>query len=165
MVWLGARHEERDVAFLWVAAAFGMGGVADVIAALGLGWETAGHVYPVGQSALIAAVLLDKNTALWFLCILGWVALGSLMIWPTHPDVPLHVVAWVSLGWVANRVRPIGPLWLSIFFAFGLALPCYLWFVWTRGLVPWALMQAAYALGVAFFCVAASRTKTPLRIA
>lgn len=164
LIVLAARQQSRDVAFLWIATSFALGGVADVLAALGLGWAVAGHVYPLGQSALIAAVLLDKPTALWFLGLLGWVAVGSLLIWPTAPDVPLHVCAWVSLGWVANRVRPIGPLWFAIFCGFGLALPCYLWFVATRSLDAWVAMQAAYAVGVGFFCYAASRTRTALAV-
>lgn len=162
MGWLAYRHEQRDVAFWWIAGAFAMGGVADILAFLGLGWETVSHVYPVGQSALIAAVLLDKHTALWLLCGLGWASFLSLLVFPTHTDVPLHTAAWGSLAWIGWRAKgcPFRPVLL---WAFGAALLAWYWFAWTRSLESWLALQGCYAVGLGWFCLAASRTRNGLK--
>lgn len=164
LAWLAYRHERRDVAFWWIAAAFALGGLSDLAAKAGLGAPMAGKVYPVGQSALIAAVLLDKHTALSFLLVLGWAAFASVLFWPTHPDVAVHTIAWGGLGWVAWRCRAVGLLSWSLLAAFGAALPAYYLFLWSRSLLTWLLLQTCYVVGLALFCYAASRRRPALKV-
>lgn len=163
LIWMTCSGHGRDVAFWWVAIAYGIGGFGDLGAWSFLGWEMAGKVYPVGQCALMAAVLLDRDSALMFLVALGFTAFLSVMFWPTHPDWVLHVVGWFGVALIAWRSKAIGPLWLSLFWAFGLQLPAYLWFMQTRANPQWFLMQGCYAVGLGWFCLAASRTRNGLR--
>lgn len=169
LVWLTVmayHHGHRDAAYWWLAVAFGIGGVFDVMAKAGLGANVASHVYPITQTAIIVAVLLDRYTALFVLTVLLFAATLSLLAWPEQPDLILHSLAWGGIGYVANRMRPIGTLWLSLFCAFGLALPCWWWFIASgQSLAALLAMQGCYAVGVGLFCWSTLRPEPKLRVA
>ena len=169
VVYLAAREVRLGVAlddgWWWVAGAFAVSFLADVLALLLPTWLTAlvSLGYPILQAGIIAAVLLPKSMARLFMVGLLLAGLAAVAIEGTATvDVLLRTVAWLGVcGLVWGRYA-MGRLRTVLLYGFGL-----LWAVWCLHaaflIVPtWGLYQGvrlAVALG---FCWAAKEAQTGL---
>lgn len=166
LVVLHLRGERRDVAWWWLGVAFAVSWLADVVAnALPAAYRWGPSViYPVTQSAIIGAVLLPRQWALWFLALMTTLAAIVLAWVGVGPDVLVRSVAWLALGVMANRIPIPFRLRLSLSVYFGLGLLA--WFVHMRFLVveTWYPYQLARLAGLMLFGWAALEPTPSLRI-
>lgn len=145
---LGTRWESAS---WWLAAAFAVSFVADVVGLMGHG-ALVSQVYLVTQAALFAAVLIPSRPALeWAVWLLLFTASLSVVARQGEGlDVLLHVVAFASvsgLAWTlaAGRLRLV----LSVGFAC-LALAWVLYAAWP-GWATWGAYHVTrLALAVGF---------------
>jgi hypothetical protein len=162
------RGHRRDVAWWWLAVAFGVSWIADSVAHLIPMDDRAivSLVYPISQASLMAAVLLSRANALVFVGVLVLAGIAVIIQHgATGPDVALRSVAWLFVAGIA-RVRkelPI-PLRASMFVYF-----CLGWIAWLIH-VQWLVVETWYPyqgirlFGLLLFCWAVIETGPHLRI-
>jgi hypothetical protein len=171
LFWLAVlhmRHKPRDRAWWFLATGFAISWVADASAFLlpaAQRWVPSA-VYPVSQSAIIGAVLLERTEAMMFLALLvpaGIVA--AILSNAAGPDILLRSFAWLILAGVAwgrqelpHRLR----VCLIVYFFLGY----FAWLVRMEWLVvpTWYLYQAIRLAGLLLFCWAASENSPNLRL-
>lgn len=163
-LFLLARREQR-IEYWWLALALcGLPFLSDSGAHLGSPWLFSA-VYPVGQSALVAAVLFDRTTVRWFTG--GLVAIGILLVallGLRDSTLPLRLFAW---GWLTAGLwtLPLGKLRTALLVAFGLGLVGWLVFTWFPVQPAWALYHGIRAASLYLFCRAVMKPTPELRIA
>lgn len=148
LLWVSIRKEHRP-GWGWLAFAFGLSFVADVIGFFGGGWWVSA-VYPVSQAGLIAALLLPKKTSALFVTVLVWAGIVSLQL-HQRPEVLLHTVSWLGLAALLYR-QPLGRLREALFCYFGLGWVAWLSYCLAPGWESWLVFQGIRALGIGLFC-------------
>lgn len=169
LAWLTFRRERFAAHWWWLAVAFAVSFVADVVALSQPKWDRwwLTLVYPVAQSGLIGAVLIaSRFRAALYVLALAVTALVVVLTRGVHgPDVILDVVA--SLGVVAivllgkelpARLR----LCLAVYFGLGWAT----WLIHARWLVvpTWYPYQSTRLAGSLLFCWAAIGPERSLKV-
>lgn len=174
LVGLRAAKQQRGAAWWWLAGALGVSWLADT-AATWVNADLVGNLYPISQSALVGAVLLDREDAKRLVIVLGAVGVVAVT-WrgPLGVDVLLSTVANGAAAGIAWKYRAIGRVRLSLLIYFGGA--GLVWLVYgarigyCAKLIPclydpatinlWMFYQAVRALGIGAFCWA-SLSVTP----
>lgn len=168
IMWSRFRGEKRDVAWVWLAIAFSVSWMADLAADFmqpGMRFVPS-MVYPVSQTAIIGAVLLDRTESIALLGLLVPIAMvGVRMGGATGPDIILRSFAWlviVGIAWMRadlpHRLR------LSLIVYFGLGYVTWLLFA-EQSIVPvWFAYQSTRLAGILLFCWAASENSPQLRL-
>ncbi len=165
---LHIRHKPRDAAWWWIAAAFAVSWLADLVAEfmpVSDRWAVT-LVYPVTQSALVGAVLLPRRSAMSLVAVLTAIALvAAICRGVTGPDVVLHSFASFSVagialaGWeLPVRLRAA----LLVYFGLG----CVAWLIHAQWLVvpTWYNYQLTRLAGLVAFCWAAFHPSPQLRL-
>ena len=102
--WLWTRGQHRDAAWWWMAGGFAISWVANVASdylPANARWVVSA-VYPVSQSAIFGAVLLDRTEALMFLALLTPIGIVAAVMGAAQgPDILLRSAAWLVLAAVA----------------------------------------------------------------
>jgi hypothetical protein len=165
---LRARGQRRDVAWLWLAIAFAVSWLADVIAdvlPVADRWIVS-LVYPVSQTALVAAVLMTRRHAVILLGVLVLAGCAAVLFnGVTGPDIVLRSVAWLSIvAIVIDRHELPTRLQWCLFVYFGIG-----WFAWLVHaqwlIVPtWYAYQTVRLAGLLLFCFAAMKPGPSLRL-
>lgn len=160
LAWLAglrARGRRRDAAWWWLAGAFAVSWLADTAAHWVDPWLI-GLVYPVSQSALVAAVLLDRREAAKLLAVLLLIGVGAALWHGVQgPDVLLRTVAWGAIAGIAFDRWELGRLRMSLLVTFGLGLIAWMGYAIWPGWTSWLVYQGARAFGIGLFCWAAFR--------
>ncbi len=132
----------RDASRWWVASAFAVSFVADLVSfflAPADRWMVS-VVFPVSQAAMLGAVLLTRKGADFFLAVLLLVAVGAVF-WhgATGPDVLLRTVASGGVVGIVVGRWDLGHLRTGLLIYFGLGLLAWygyaLWPGWSSWLV------------------------------
>lgn len=146
---LGTRWESAS---WWLAAAFAVSFVADVVGLMGHG-ALVSQVYLVTQAALFAAVLIPSRPVVeWAVWVLLFTASLSVVARQGEGlDVLLHVVAFGSvsaLAWMLARGR------LRLVLGVGFACLALAWcgYVWRLSFVTWGAYHAVRLALAAGFC-------------
>lgn len=145
-----------DAASWWLATAFAVSFVADIVGLMGYG-AFVSQVYLVTQAALFAAVLIPSRPVVeWAVWLLLFTASLSVVARQGEGlDVLLHVVAF---GSVSGLAWMLGAGWLRVVLGVGFALLALAWcgYAYAPSYVTWGAYHAvrlAVALG---FCWAVS---------
>lgn len=160
---LALRKETRPE-YRWLAAAFALSFVSDSLAHVGNPWLWSA-IYPVGQAALVAAVVAPRLYAQWFLGALVVVGVLSVALLGLRDStVPLRIFAW---GWLCGVLwpLPLGRLRLALLVSFGGGLLGWLGFLLWPIEPMWALNQGIRAAGIGLFCWASMDPRPRLRLA
>ncbi len=160
---------DRDEALWWIAGAFAVSWLADVVAdmlPIDDRWPVT-RVYPVMQSTLIAAALaLDRRRAVDVL--IGLVSVAMIVIvWrgSQGPDVVVHStasLAVIAIVWT-RRELPF-PLRASLFVYFGLGLGAWLVYAASPSVNAWYGYQLARLAGLLLFSWASIEAGPQLRV-
>jgi hypothetical protein len=169
LVVLRFRGMPRDAALWWLAVAFGVSWLADLIAFFVDPWLTSA-TYPATQAALIGAVFLSRRDAMRFLVLLVAVAVFAIaMQGATGPEIVSRAVAFGSACVIAYRRPEVPKLRAPLLVYFGLGLVAWAAVVYWSGTpndpryTPYLVYQAIRAVGIGLFCWAALDPKPPLR--
>lgn len=167
LAWLVGLHhvrQGRGIEWWWLAAAYSLSWVADWIAHRYGGFPIS-PLYLVSQTGLIAAVLLPRRDALWFLGLLVTIG-GIAMLTQSlrRPDWVVHTVAWLGLTGIVWPL-PLGKLRLCLLVSFGLGWLAWMSYILYPGWESWIAYQGVRATGVGLFCWAALHPEPRLRLA
>jgi hypothetical protein len=165
---LRVRGQRRDAAWVWLAGAFAVSWIADVIAGylpVPDRWVVS-LVYPVTQTSLVAAVLLPRRRAIILTVVLAVTGcIAALWHGVEGPDIVLRTVAWLAIiGILADRSElPLRLSW-ALFVYFGLG-----WIAWLVHaellVVPsWYAYQSVRLVGLLLFCWAAMKPGPDLKL-
>lgn len=165
-IWLSGlrvRGTRCAVEWWWLAAAFGVSWLADTAAMWVDPWLVS-LVYPVSQSAIVGAVLLDRREAIRFTLTLMAVGVVAVL-WRGvgQPDVLLRTVAWLTVAGLAVERRE--PVRSVLLIAFGAGWLAWMGYATWPGWPSYLIYQAVRATGIAAFCWAAMRTTPQLSLA
>ena len=173
---LRARGQRRDVAWLWLAIAFAVSWLADVVSSALAApdrWIVS-LVYPIAQAAIVGRVLLTRRRAI---ALLGLLVLTGCVavLWRgvEGPDAVLRSIAWLSVvAIVADRPELPARLQWCLFVYFGVG-----WLSWiahvewihehphAHGIAPtWYAYQGVRLAGLLLFCWAAMKPGPSLRL-
>ena len=151
VVGMRGQGQPVDAAYGWLALAFAVSFVADVVGLLGYGLLSS-QVYLVSQAALFAAVLIPSRPVLeWAVWVLLFTASLSVVARQGEGlDVLLHVVAFASvsgLAWMLGAGR------LRLVLGVGFAALAVAWcgYAYAPSLATWGGYQVTrLAIAVAF---------------
>lgn len=155
LVWLGlltAAGQSRGAAWWWLAGAFAVSWIADT-AAHWVDPARVSLVYPVTQTALVGAVLLERRAAGLLTALL--VTVGLVAAWMGGLDVLLRTVAWGAIVGIVWDRPALGRLRTALLTSFGLGLACWWAYALSPGWMTWGALQGVRALGLLLFCWAA----------
>ncbi len=158
---LSAVGLQRDASWWWLGVAFAVSWVADSMAH----WTDpvrVSLVYPITQSALVGAVLLERRWAWYLLAVLMIVGLVAAV---AQSDVFLRVVAWGTVAGIAFGRPEYGRLRQTLLVYFGGGLLAWIGYVLEPGWTSWSIYQSVRALGLLLFCHAAYAGAPQLRLA
>lgn len=173
---LEGRRQRRDVAWWWLAGGFAISTAANLTGYFlpNVQRWVVSAVYPVSQSAIFGAVLLDRTAALMFLAILTPIGIVAATMGAAEgPDVLLRSVAWlllVAVAWFRRDIPHRLRVCLIVYF-----LGSYTtWLVlaaWMKAnphahgiALQWIIYQGAQLAGLLAFCWAASENPPRLRL-
>jgi hypothetical protein len=169
LVALYANDRDRDAALWWIAGAFAISWLADVVADMMPVEDrwTVGLVYPIVQTTLIAAtLLLDRRHAVALLAALT--AMGIVTVaWhgASGPDVLLRSVASLSVVVIAWRRWELPlPLRIALVMYFGLGWLAWLAYAARPGVATWYGYQASRLAGLLAYGWATIRAGPQLRL-
>jgi hypothetical protein len=163
LAWLSGMQisgHRRGAEWWWLAAAFGVSFVADVVAyflAPPARWVTI-VTYPVSQAALVSFVFLtrrDTRIFLGTLLVVGVIA----VLWRgvRGPDILLATVAFGGVAGIVIDRWALGHLRTALLVYFGVGLVAWWCFAARPGLWSWSVYQCTRAAGIGLFCYAATR--------
>jgi len=154
-LWLARLHamgQKRDAAWWWVAGAFFVSWIADT-AAHWANPNLVGNLYPLSQTAIVAAVLLPRQNARFLTAILVLCALATMgQAGVDGFDVVLRTVAWGTAACLAYIRRDIGPLAVVLLVTFGLGLVTWYGYAYAPSWTTWGVYQSARVFGIGLFC-------------
>lgn len=149
-------------AYWWLALAFGVSFLADTASHfISPFWVS--RVYVVSQSALVAAVFLDRADALWTLAALVVLGLLGVFLQPSGPEVFTHTCAWGVAALIAYEMAP-QPLRRSLLVYFGWGLVAWVAYVWVPGWTSWGAYQMTRLVGILLFGLACWKPQPELRL-
>lgn len=162
---LGFMGRGRDVAFWWIATAYGVSWLAD-LAGQRIDPFLIGALYPVTQAGIVGAVLLEPEDAMILLVALVAAGLWAIFVQGGGrvPDVLLRTVAWGSVAGVAASRPELGPMRAALVVTFGLGLLTWLAYASLPGWPTYLAYQGARAAGAVLFCVAVARAGSAVRV-
>lgn len=165
LLWLVLQHgagRPVDLAWWWVAAAFGISWLANTVQHYqppDQRWIMSA-IYPVSQAAIVSAVVLSRLHARRFLLALIVVAVGSVLFldWPSA-TLLLRFAAWGGIVWFVLPL-PLGRLRVVLVATFGGALLSWVAYLllpgngvdYPHGTPSWWVNQSCWALGIVLFC-------------
>jgi len=155
-LWRGGRRFPS--LWWWVAAAYGVSFLADVLGFAwwrGLRWVDPWLVsgtYPVSQAGILGFVLLPYHAAGRFLMALVLATILGGMFAVGVNTVPLRVVAWGTVVVLAWPRRDLGALRLALLVSFGLGLLGWLSYVGWPSFGAWAALQGTRVVGTGCYC-------------
>lgn len=156
LAWLAIRYERRDASFWWLAGGYLVSFLADT-ASHWTGHPLVSSTYPILQSGLIAAAILNDRDMTIYVLIMGWAATAALGFQGvTGVDILLHTVCWLSLVGLAYQAKGV-PFRSALMLGFGLGWLAWVWYAGWPGWGSWAGFQLTRVAGCALFCVAAAR--------
>lgn len=164
--WGEKRH--LDTAWWWLAAAFLVSWMADSAADLlpmSQRWVPS-MTYPVAQTAIMGAVLLQRTEAIALLGLIVPISVTSTMLGGAEgPEIVLRTFAWLSIvlvAWFRNDLPHRLRLCLIVYFGLGYAT----WLVHTEWLIvaTWYSYHAVRLAGLLLFCWAANENSPHLRL-
>lgn len=156
----GMRVAGRRVgsAWWWLAVAFGVSCIADLVDALvpGVTHPLVSQLYPLSQAAIVLFVLLPTPHAIAVVLTLFAVSGASLAIrGGTGLDLALHILAWSAVAKAAYRVLSPGVLRNTLLYGFGALVVTWTWFYLTPTFAAWGALQAVRLAMAAGFAWAA----------
>lgn len=164
LAWLAVTGN-RERHLWWIAAAFGISWLADLSAHWADPWVVS-VVYPVSQSALIGAVLAERNEAWAFLGVLVLTGLATVLGRGVDgPDVLLRTVAWGGVVSIVGSRPALGRLRTALLVAFGLGWVAWIGYTVAPGWTSWIAYQVVRAVGLGLFCWASMKPSPGLRLA
>lgn len=155
--------KNRRAEWWWLALAFGVSWIADWIAHL-TNPAFVSAVYPVGQAAIVGAVLLDRTQARRFAIALALAGIAAVWLEDFAPDRFLRTIAWLGIV-VMVWERPLGRLRVMLITAFGLGWVAWMGYTLWPGWTSWTLYQLVRAASLAMFCWASLSPQPRLRLA
>jgi hypothetical protein len=163
-LWLGvlwASGRKVGSAWWWMAAAFGVSFVADLLAEW-LGHPAVSQVYPTAQAVLFLFVLVPRGVAIRLSGLLLFISGLSLGLRQgLGLDVALHATAWGGVAVVADAVLAPSRLREALVWGFALLTLAWVWFWATPTMAAWSAVQLV-RLGMAgWWCVAARDLTQP----
>lgn len=159
---LAMARQVRDVSYWCVAGAFALSFLADTLAAY-VNPNVTTLAYPLGQSAVIAAIFMDRRRGHLFVYAMIVIGLVALCFLPTHDRV-LRSFAWGVLSWCAWQRRMLGDVVVALLVSFGGGLVAWWEYCLWPGWETWLAYQGVRLAGILLFCVAAMRDRTQLRL-
>jgi hypothetical protein len=160
VVWLGwCRVRGRPVGaeWWWLAGAYGVSVLADTASRflpVEARWVVS-LVYPVSQSAVIGAVLLDRRDAMTLVVVLVVIALAAALVEHVHgPDVLVRTVAWGAVVGIAYDRPALGSLRRALLVSFGLGWVAWLAYAAWPGWSSWGAYQFVRLAGLLLFAAA-----------
>lgn len=177
LAWLAflkwGRGHTINAAYWWLAVALGVSGVVDT-----LGWfvpkqtgALVSDLYPITQSAIIAAVFLtlaERWIIVAYLVLAGFV---SVLISMPGRDVLLATVGWGAVSGIVLDRWALGRLRTALLISFGGIILPWWWYCATpeedraTKTAAWLVFQSVRAIGTAWFCYAAWKPGPVLLIA
>lgn len=154
LIWCVAQGETR-AEWWWLGIAFGISWLADT-ASHWMDPVVISTVYPVGQSAILGAVLLDRHAArVW---VLGLMTLALMAIELEHfaPDRLLRTIAWLGIVTMIWD-RPLGRCWHVLVMAYGVGWAAWMAYTFWPGWTIWSTYQGIRAVSIGMFCWASRR--------
>lgn len=154
LTWLAARNERR-AQWWWIAVAFGVSGLADLLSygphPLLDPWLAA-TVYPVSQAGILVLALGERREAPAFIGLLvlaGFVA----VFWEgiAGPSLFLETIAAgiiVRIAWHVPEKR----LRALLLYAFGIGWLAWVGYTLNPGWLSWGLYQSVRAVSLGMFC-------------
>lgn len=170
LAWLGLlrwQGKRLDAGWWWIAAAFFVSFVTDVLAHFtASGQPILAFAYPMSQSVFIGwALLNDRSSKLLHVALLTVVAISVAVSRPVStPDVIFRTIAWGSVVWIVFDQGALGRLRFAMLVYFAGGLLVWYWFAATRQFDALLAVQAVRALGVGLFCFAATDPAPQLRL-
>lgn len=157
MVW-----RRTELAFWWLAVAFGVSWLADSAAHYAPPWLISA-VYPVSQAAIIGMIFLTRWEAQWLALWLVFVGIESIA-WHgiEGPEILLHTVAWGSAAVIASR--SVSRLRIPILLAFGLGTVAWMGYAAFPGWWSWSIFQGIRAAALVSFCMVTHRPRPVFRL-
>jgi hypothetical protein len=156
------RPKERS--WYWLGLVYAVSWLADWPWYFGVQWTYASAVYPIVQSALVAAVLMTRRGALEWLVALTALGLFARAIQPPEqPEWLVHLVAWSAIALMVSDAAV--PFRRALRVTFGLGLLGWLGYVAFPGAVTWLVYKAIWTLGEGLFCWALVRPQASVRVA
>jgi hypothetical protein len=165
LLWLLGLHrrgQRRGQAWYWLAGAFFISWLADAAVDLGANADLASMVYQVSQSALIGAILLDRDEAIVLTITLVVVAIAATL-W-RGPDLLLNTVASLSVAGIAYNRRALARVRWSLLVTFGAGWVAWMAYALHPGWAGWLAYQAARLVGTGLFCWAATEPAPRLTV-
>jgi hypothetical protein len=169
IAWLSirrARGQRSAAVWWWVAGAFGISWIADLIAQFlptQDRWAVS-LVYPVSQTAIIGAVLLPRRIAQALLgCLAVLAIIAALTQGIGTPDLMLRAVAWLSIVatvWLTSNI-PIR-LQACLLVSFGLGLAAWMALIRWGSVQTWYAYQETRLAGLLLFCWAVSQESSTM---
>lgn len=159
LAWLTSRRERRPE-WWWIAAAFGVSGLADILSygphPLVEPWLAA-TVYPVSQAGILAVVFCVRRETLAFIGLLVLAGLVAVA-WEgvAGPTLFLETIAAgivVRIAWNLpdRRLRAL------LLYAFGIGWLAWVGYTMNPGWLSWSLYQGVRAASFGMFCWASAR--------
>lgn len=156
LAWLVVTKRGAGAAWWWMAGAFAVSFVADVLT-LVYDHRLVSQVYPVLQAGLFAAILLPRKYAEWTIAVILVAASASIAGRNADGfDVLMRVIAFGSVAGVAWML-PQSALRTSLLVYFAGGAVAWCGYVLAPGWTSWGLLQMARAVGIGCWCYAAKR--------
>jgi hypothetical protein len=153
LAWVTFRRERRRE-YWWLAVAFGISFLADTTVLLWHRPWAASAIYPVSQTALVAAVFVERRVAIGFTAFLVLAALLGLAIEGiSAPGLILHVAGWLVLTTFLLE-QPSSPLRTALLIGFGANILPWVLMVLRPRVSTWELYQGVRAMSLGWFCYA-----------
>lgn len=165
LLWLALVRPRSDGSFWWLAAAYAISWLADTAAHWVAPWVIS-LAYPVTQSVLVSAVLLERRDATRFAICLALIGVAAAF-WQgvNGPDLLLRTVAWGSVAVVVYERQALDRLRLALLVSFGLGLLCWMGYAAWPGWTSFAIYQGVRLTGILLFCAAVVHPAPRLRLA
>lgn len=158
---------ERDVAYWWLARAYFVSVVADMLAFV-LDPYVVSLCYPIVQSCIIGSVLLKQKEGHQFVyasVLIGLFAIFFLVYFQPTYDVLLRSVSWGVIAVLAWTREPRDTVAGALFVSFGVGLAAWYVFNAAPSFQSWAEYQGVRAIGILLFCAACLSRRPSLRLA
>ncbi len=167
LVWRRLRGASVDGAWWALAFAFAVSWVADTVSDVlpAQAQWTVSLAYPIVQSAIVGAVLLPREFAIFLVAVLSSAAIAvGIWLGVNGPDGVFRSIAWLTVVAIVLVRRDL-PSKLRVAFGvyFGLGWATWLIHVVWLVVATWYPYQGARALGLLLFCWAATAPVTRIQ--
>lgn len=167
LLWRRLRGASVDGAWWALASAFAISWVADTVSDMlpAQSQWTVSLAYPIVQSAIVGAVLLPREFAIFLVAILSSAAIAvGIFMGVNGPDGVFRTIAWLIIVVIVLARRDLPErLRIALGVYFGLGWTTWLIHVVWLVVLTWYPYQGARALGLLLFSWAATAPVTRIQ--